>query len=176
MNMLNVRPAFKIHKRDKLDIPIGYQEISCHMIFDVKLGEKFRIKAKLVEGGHTTKAPSCITYSSVVSCDSLRIALTVAALNKFDILAFDMQNAHLTEKCREKIWTVAGKEFGYESGRIMIVRMAPYGMKSSGAAFRAKLVGVLHNLDYVTTMADPDVWIKPAVKPDGSKYYEMVLC
>ena len=58
----------------------------------------------------------------------------------------------------------------------MIVRMAPYGLKSSGAAFRAKLAGVLHNLDYVPTMADPDVWIKPAVKPDGSKYYEMVLC
>ena len=24
--------------------------------------------------------------------------------------------------------------------------------------------------------ADPDVWIKPAVKPDGSEYYEIVLC
>ena len=26
------------------------------------------------------------------------------------------------------------------------------------------------------TKADPDVWIKPAVKPDSSEYYEMVLC
>ena len=24
--------------------------------------------------------------------------------------------------------------------------------------------------------ADPDVWIKPAVKLDGSEYYEIVLC
>ena len=26
------------------------------------------------------------------------------------------------------------------------------------------------------TKAGPDVWIKPAVKPDGSEYYEIVLC
>ena len=26
------------------------------------------------------------------------------------------------------------------------------------------------------TKADTDVWIKPTVKPDGSEYYEIVLC
>ena len=54
--------------------------------------------------------------------------------------------------------------------------MALYGLKSSGAAFRSKLAGVLHDLGYRPTLADPDVWLKPAVKPDGFKYYEMVLC
>ena len=24
--------------------------------------------------------------------------------------------------------------------------------------------------------ADPDVWLRPAVKPDGFEYYEMILC
>jgi hypothetical protein len=24
--------------------------------------------------------------------------------------------------------------------------------------------------------ADPDVWLQPAVKPDGFEYYELVLC
>ena len=55
------------------------------------------------------KSPYCITYSSVVSRDSVRIALRVAALNYLDILAFDIQNDYLIVKCREKIWTVAGK-------------------------------------------------------------------
>ena len=54
--------------------------------------------------------------------------------------------------------------------------MALYGLKSSGAEFGAKLAGVLHNLNYIPTMADPDVWIKPAVKSNGSQCYEMVLC
>jgi hypothetical protein len=46
--------------------PIGYQKISCHMIFDVKM-EDFRQKARLVADGHWTKAPATITFGSVVS-------------------------------------------------------------------------------------------------------------
>ena len=49
---------------------IGHQEIGLHMIFDIKLGENFRRKARMVAGGHTMKTPSSITYSSVVSLDS----------------------------------------------------------------------------------------------------------
>jgi hypothetical protein len=37
--------------------------------------------------------------------------------------------------------------------------------------FAETLVG----LGYESTLADPDVWIRPAVKPDGFKYYEMIL-
>ena len=81
------------------------------MIFDIKLGENFRRKARLVEGGHQTATPASITYSSVVSRDLVRIALAVAALNDLDILACNIQNAYLTAKCREKIWTIAGPYF-----------------------------------------------------------------
>ena len=83
----------------KEDIQIGYQQIKCHMIFDVKLGDNFRRKARLVGGGHTTTAPDSITYSSVVSRDSVRIALTIAALNDLEILACDIQNTYLTAVC-----------------------------------------------------------------------------
>jgi hypothetical protein len=48
---------------------VGYQEIDCHMIFDVKMDLTW--KAQFVAGGHTTETPSSITYSSVVSCDSV---------------------------------------------------------------------------------------------------------
>jgi hypothetical protein len=30
-------------------------------------------------------------------------------------------------------------------------------------------------LNYVPTKVDPDVWIRPGIKPDGFEYYEMVL-
>ena len=97
-------------------------------------------------------------------------------MNDLDILACDIQNAYLTTLCREKIWTRAGPEFGSEEGTIMIVNMALYGFKSSGAEFRAKLAGVLHDIGYTPSKADPDVWIRPAVKTDGAEYYEMVIC
>ena len=146
------------------------------MVFDVKLGENFRSKARIVGGGHMTTAPASITYSSVVSRDSVLIAPKIAALNDLDIQACDIQNAYLTALCRETIWTRAGPDFGSEEGTIMIVKMSLYGLKSSGAVFRAKLAGVLHEIGYTPSKADPDVWIRPAVKPDGSEYYEMVLC
>lgn len=174
--MKNVRIAFEIWEGEESDIPPGYQKIKCHMIFDVKMGENFRRKARMVAGGHTTVAPAALTYSSVVSRDSVRIALTIAALNELKILSCDIQNAYLTAKCREKIYTVAGPEFGSESGQIMIIVRALYGLKSSGAAFRALLAETLHDLGYKPTKADPDVWIRPAVKPDGFEYYELVLC
>ena len=49
-------------------------------------------------GGHTTETPAALTYASVVSQDSVRITLTLAALNGLDILAWDIQNAYLTAK------------------------------------------------------------------------------
>ena len=173
--MKNVRIAFKIHEGTVAEIGPGYQEIKCHMIFDVKMGENFRRKARMVAGGHTTTAPASITYSSVVSRDSVRIALTIAALNDLKILSCDIQNAFLCATNREKIWTRAGPEFGSENGKIMIVVRALYGLKSAGAAFRALLAETLHDIGYVPTRADPDVWLRPGVKPDGSEYYEMVL-
>jgi len=71
--MKDVRVAFKILV-DGQSVPIGYQKIPCHMIFDVKM-EDFRRKAQLIAGGHKTAAPATITYTSVVSRETVRIAL-----------------------------------------------------------------------------------------------------
>ena len=85
----------------KEDIPPGYQFLNCHMIFDIKMGKGFRRKACMVTGGHMTEAPASLNYSSVLSRDSARIALTITALNGLKVLACDIQNAFLTAKCRE---------------------------------------------------------------------------
>jgi hypothetical protein len=174
--MKNVRPAFEVWEKDISELPPGYQKITGHMIFDVKMGENFRRKARFVADGHKTKTPAVTCYSSVVSRDSVRIAPTIAALNDLDILACDIQNAYLTADCREKVWIKAGPEFGSEAGMNMIVRKALYGLKSSGAAFRAFLAKALDDMNYVPSYADPDVWMRPATKPDGFEYYEYILC
>ena len=98
-------------------MPVGYQEVKCHLIFDIKMGENFRRKARSVAGGHVTDVPSTLTYASVVSRDSVCIALTIAALNVLKVMACDIQNAYLTADCREKIYTRAGLEFGSEATR-----------------------------------------------------------
>ena len=48
----------------------------------------------------------------------------------------------------------------------MIVKMTIYGLNSSVDVFRAKLAGVLHDIGYTPSEADPDVWLRPAVNPD----------
>jgi hypothetical protein len=60
--------------------------------------------------------------------------LTIAALNDLDVFACDVGNVYLNADCREKIWTIAGSEFGSEKGSVMLNVKALYGLKSSGAA------------------------------------------
>ena len=58
----------------------------------------------------------------------------------------------------------------------MLIVRALYGLNSSGAAFRSLLAETLHDLGYIPTKADPDEWLRPAVKSDRFEYYELVLC
>ena len=82
-----------------------------------------------------TDTPTSITYSSVVSRDSVRIALLAVALDGLDIKACDIQNAYLNAPCHEKVYTIVGKEFGSDAGKVMIIKRALYGLHSSGASF-----------------------------------------
>ena len=100
----------------------------------------------------------------------------IAALSSLDVLVCDIQNVYSTAKCRERIHTVARPEFGSQEGSVVIVQMALYGLKSSGAAFRSKLASVFYELDYMSSYADLNVWMRSATKPNGDRYYEYTLC
>jgi hypothetical protein len=99
--------AFEVYNGD-IDELVGYQNISGHLVFNVKLGENFRRKARYCADGHKMKTPSSVTYSTVVSKDLVRIILMIAALNGLEVLGADVQNAFLTAPCRAKVWLVAG--------------------------------------------------------------------
>ena len=172
--MSAVWKAFEFKEEGAQD-PVGHKQIDVHMVFDIK--PDFTRKARLVAGGHMTDPPAAITYASVVSRESVRIAFMVAALNDLDILAADIGNAYLNARTREKIFIVCGKEFGDEYvGRKAVIVRALYGLKSSGAAWRACLAEVLKDqLGFKPCRADNDVWMRPAQRPDGSRYYEYVL-
>jgi hypothetical protein len=171
--MKNNRIAFKFLDNGE-PVPIGYKWIKCHMIFDVKMD--FTRKARFVAGGHMTDPPPSITYSSVVSRDSVRIAFLLAALNDVDIMATDIGNAYLHAPPREKVYTTAGPEFGAElQGQSVLIVRALYGLKSSGAAWRSHLANTLNSMGFMSSLADADVWLRPSSKPDGFQYYEYVL-
>ena len=62
--MRYVRPAFEKLENGEI-VPIGYQRVNCHMIFDINM-EDFRRKARLAVGGHMTEPPATISYASIV--------------------------------------------------------------------------------------------------------------
>jgi hypothetical protein len=171
--MRNNALAFKFDPND--NVPIGYKMIKCHMIFDIKMVGLVR-KARFVAGGHLTDPPQDSVFSSVVTRESVRIMFLIAALNDLDILGADIQNAYLQAETKEKVWFKAGPEFGSNQGRPCLIVRALYGLKSSGARFRDHLATIIREQGYVSSKADPDVWMRKAVKADGFKYWEYILC
>ena len=81
----------------------GHKEIRCHTVFDVKMD--FTRKARFVAGGHMTDAPLSITYSSVVSRESVKIAFLIAALNNLEIMSCDIGNVYHVVR-RYGLWQV----------------------------------------------------------------------
>ena len=77
----------------------------------------------------------------------------------------------------EKIWTTLGDEWGPElAGKKALIVRAIYGLKSSGAAFRAHLADCMQHLGYKPCMADQDLWMKAQTDPrNGHSYYSYIL-
>ncbi len=106
----------------------------------------------------------------MVSRNSVRLAFLIAGLNDLDVLAGDVTNANLNASCCEKIWFEGGVETGNDRGKVLIVTRALYGLKSSGAAWRADLAATLRDMNFTLSQANPDVWIRSA-----ATHYDMVL-
>ena len=133
----------------------------------------------MVAGGHRHKdVPAHLSYLSVASRESVRIGFLLAALNGLEIMSCDIGNAYLNAPNRERVHVTLGKEiFGkeHEGKRAVIVR-ALYGLKSAGASWRATFASTIRNeLGYTPCVADPDMWMKPMIREDGSKYYAYLI-
>ena len=71
--------------------------------------------------------------------DSVRIYLTIAALNDNDVPETNIDNAYLLATCRERVWMHAEPELVHHKGKALIIIQALYSLKSSGASFWAFL-------------------------------------
>ena len=105
-------------RKGKVSALHGYQEIKCHIVFDVNMD--LTRKARFCANGNETSTPASAVYSSVVSRDSVRLAFLIASLNDLDILATDITNAYLNAPVKEKIWFEGGSECGDDKGKICV--------------------------------------------------------
>ena len=148
--------------------PKEYRRIPGFFIYDVK--HDLRRKARFVAGGHVTKPPKEETYSGVVDHESVRLTLFVAEMNNLQVRAADIGNAYLHATTRERVFIVAGPEFGPElEGRILIIVKSLYGLKSSAARWHEELAQTLREMGFEPSKADFDLWIK-----DCETHYEYI--
>ena len=91
--------------------------------------ENFIRKARFVSDGHLVNTPESITYSTVVSSDSVRTLTLVTAFKNIETTSVDVNNAFLLDDNIEKHWIRADPKFGSEQGKLFIVIIALYGLK-----------------------------------------------
>ena len=132
--------------------------------------------ARLVAGGHMTEAFTTITYASIMSRETVRIALMIATLKDLEVESGNILNPYIQAPVTEKVWTTLGPEFGKDARKTALIVRVLYGLKSAGAAFRSHLARSMESLGHQSCKADPNLWLKPEIRQDdGVKYCSYLL-
>ena len=133
--------------------------MQCHMIFNNKM-EDLRCKVRLVARGQMTKSLATITYASIVSRETVTIALMIATLNDLEIKLGDILNACVKAPATEKVGTTLHHEFGKDARKTAVLLKALYCQKSAGVTFKIHLAIFKESLGYESCKADSDLWLK----------------
>ena len=146
----------------------GYQRIPYHFVFDVKYD--LRRKARLVAGGNMTDDPDEDIYSGVIGIEFVRLLFILASMNGLELWAADVGNAFLHGINKEKLYIIAGPEFGPELvGKKLIIAKSLYGLKTAAARFHEHLSQKLRKMGFRPSKAEPNLWYK-----DMGTHYEYI--
>jgi Reverse transcriptase (RNA-dependent DNA polymerase) len=97
--------------------------------------------------------------------------LFLSELNGLEVWATDIGNAYLEAQTKEKIYIIAGSEFGSRQGHILLIKKALYGLRSSGKRCHERFADCLKDEGFEPCKAEPDIWLRPAA---DKSCYEMV--
>ena len=136
--------------------PKGYHRIKVHLVFAVKFDG--RHKARLVADGYLNPEPIENIYSGVVSLRNLRLVIFLGKLNHLELWGADIGIAYLEAFTDEKLYIVAGPEFQVLEGYINIFLKALYRLKSSGERWAEVIHGILRDMKFLPSKADPCIW------------------
>ncbi len=143
---------------DTGEITNNYQKIPLLWTFAVKFDGRHR--ARLVAGGHKTQDLTTNYYSGVIELETIRILFAIAIIACLKCVAGDVASAYIQAFTNEKVYTIAGQEFGPWKGKVIIIVKALYGMKSSGAMWHQNFSDNMRDLGFRPCKADFDLWIR----------------
>ena len=127
-------------------------------------------KGRLVARSDMTPKPEESVYSLVASLRSLRIIIFLAELNGLQLMQGDIGNAYLESFMQEKVYFIAGPEFGPLARHTLVIEKALYGLRSSGIRFHERLSSVLRKYDFHRSRVDPDLWMR-----DGGSVWKYLV-
>src|SRR5688500_7007347 len=144
---------------ERVQPPVDHKRVPVHFVFDVKFD--LRKKARLVAGGDLTQQVfNDSPYSGIASLKSVRTCIFLANLNGLDLCAADVENAYLEAETKERLFVIAGPEFGPLEGHTLVVHKALYGLRSSGTRWAEKLADSLRAMGFTNSYADPAIWMR----------------
>ena len=137
----------------------GFQRI--RLIWSYAVKHDGTRRARLCAGGHTTIIEIEFTTScSVVALRTLRTVLVLAELNGLKIMVADICSAYLLAQTKERIFFIAGPEFGERAGHLMVMRKACYGLRTSGKRYHDMVYDLLKEFGFRPSLADPDIYMR----------------
>ena len=119
-----------------------------------------RHKARLATNCHLTNMPVDSVYSSVVSLRGLHLVIFLGELNNLLIWTTDVGNAYLEARTKEKVYIIAGSEFGEIQGHTLIILKALYGLRSSDLSWYERFADTLYDMNFRTTKVEDDIWAR----------------
>ena len=136
------------------------------MVFDVN--HDLRRKACLVDGGHLVDVIDTPFYSSIVKIISIQLINVISHKAGLQQLCGHIGNEFPNAFTDEKVFVIAGPEFGERAGMKIIIWKAIYGLCSSSERWRAHFADTLRSFGFKQTRFDNDVWI--CLEKSGKMY------
>ena len=112
--------------------------------------------------GHLTPEPFENIYSGAVPLRNIRLVIFLGKLNNLDIWGAGIGNAYLEAFTDEKLYIFAGPEFQELEVYILIFLKALYGIQSSGKRWAEVIHGILKDMKFNPSKADPCFWFRKA--------------
>jgi hypothetical protein len=167
-SLVETYSVFTIYEKGKIP-PVDHTKIPLLWAFDIKFNGRYR--ARLVAGGHMTPEIDIEeSTSSTTSLEDLRVVFVVTSLMNLKVITADVGHAYLQAFTKEKVYTIAGPEFGVNAGKVLVIKKALYGLKTSGARWHDEAADTLRAIGFCKCKAGNDMWIR-----EQSDHNEFIL-
>jgi hypothetical protein len=147
-----------------VDCPQGANLVSCKWVFKVKRlpnGDINKFNARLVARGFSQRYGVGYdeTFAPVVHMESLRVLLTIAAMEDLEAHQLDVVTAYLAGELEEEIYMTSPQGLPNIANKVCRLLRGLYGLKQSARVWNRRIGAVLKRLGLTAIATDALIWV-----------------